>query len=378
MRIIKNLVVITLPVLIVIMFLAEIVLRNFFPVNDPFERFKNRYENPFIPSQMPAHAKYRFTSDEDLQAMDTAMNYTTNNVGFRGDSLEIPKPAGEMRIFIIGGSTTQCLYIDDAKSMNRVLQTSLRETFPGRNIKVYSAAKSGDATAEHLAMLSQRIIQMQPDMVIVFSGINDLRKSIQRYDHLHTGAIKQYSPRYLFLAATDFQMGRRMYYLFRRKEKEEERELIPLKTNYNELFRIQQQTPESDSTPYINAQPYSVNLNSIAGICLANDVPLVFVPNQSTWNSKTDTAMRTRHWLLTCGKVRYKEEYLERGLDVFNDTMRAISERKNISLFDLPKVMPGSGYYFYDDCHFNNNGSIAAGKMLAIFITPLVSTFKYK
>src|SRR6187200_2794903 len=105
MRIIKNLLVISLPVLIVIMFLVEIVLRNFFPIIDPFERFKNRYENPFIPSQMPAHANYRFTSHEGLPAMDTTMHYTTNNAGFRGDSLVIPKPAGEIRLFIIGGST---------------------------------------------------------------------------------------------------------------------------------------------------------------------------------------------------------------------------------------------------------------------------------
>jgi lysophospholipase L1-like esterase len=276
MRIIKNLLVISLPVLIVIMFLVEIVLRNFFPIIDPFERFKNRYENPFIPSQMPAHANYRFTSHEGLPAMDTTMHYTTNNAGFRGDSLVIPKPAGEIRLFIIGGSTTQCLYIDDAKSMDRVLQISLQETFPGRNIKVYSAAKSGDAAAEHIAMLSQRIIQMQPDMVIVFAGINDLRKSIQQYDHLHLGAIKQYSPRYLFLAATNFQLGRRLYYLLKRRNNEEERKTIPLETNYHELFRMQQQTPESDFTPYINAQPYSVNLNSIIGICAANDVQLVF------------------------------------------------------------------------------------------------------
>lgn len=368
MRIIKNLLFITLPVLIVIIILAEMILRKFFPVSDPFERFKNRYEHLYIPSQMPAYAKYRLTSNEQFPAMDSVMTYSTNNVGFRGDSLAMPKPADETRIFIIGGSTTQCLYIDDSVSVERVLQNSLREKIPGRNIKVYSAAKSGDATAEHLAMLSQRIIHMQPDMVIIFSGINDLRKSIQKYDHMHLGAVRQYSPKYIFLAATNYQLGRRLYYLFKRPDEEELRESIPLTTNYRELFRIQQETPESDSIPYINAQPYSLNLKSIAGICAANDVTLVFVPNQSTWDSKTDTSMRTRHWLLTCGKVRYKEEYLSAGLAIFNDTMRAIAVRKNIPVFDLPAVLPASGEYFYDDCHFNKNGSVAAGKMLAGFI----------
>ena len=378
MRIIKNLLLVTVPVLIVIIFLAELILRKFFAVEDPFFRFKNRYDQSYIPSQMPAHARYRLSSDEGLPDMDTAITYTTNNVGFRGDSLVIPKPAEETRIFIIGGSTAQCLYIDDTKSIDRVLQNELQQVFPARKIKVYSAAKSGDATAEHIAMLSQRIIHLQPDMVIVFSGVNDLRKSIQKYDHLHLDVIRQYSPAYIFLAATDYQLGRRLYYLLKRPGNEEIRESVPLQTNYKELFRIQQETPESDSIPYINAQPYSVNLSTIAGICAANQVPLVFMPNQSTWNSITDTAMKNRHWLLTCGKVRYKEQFMNIGLQIFNDTMKAVCERKNIPMFNLPEVIPPSGCYFYDDCHFNNKGSITTGKMLAAYITPLVSTIKYK
>ena len=373
MRILKNILLITLPVLVLVVILLEIMLRKFFPVDDPFARFKNKYENPYIPSQMPANVKYRFTSDEQLPAIDNVMQYTTNNVGFRGDSLVTPKPPDETRIFIIGGSTAQCLYIDDSKSLERVLQKELQQQFPGRKIKVYSAAKSGDATAEHIAMLSQRIIHMQPDVVVVFCGFNDLRKSIQRYDYMHLGAVKQYSPRYIFMAATQFQLGRRLYYLIKRPAEEDIREKIPLATNYRELFAIQQQTLESDSIPYINARPYSVNLKTIAGICSSNGVPLVLMPNQSTWNSLADTTMRNKHWLLTVGEIRYKEEYLQKGLEVFNDTMRAVAAQNNVPVFDLPKAIPPSGEYFYDDCHFNNNGAIAAARMLGAFIKPVLA-----
>jgi hypothetical protein len=83
--------------------------------------------------------------------------------------------------------------------------------------------------------------------------------------------------------------------------------------------------------------------------------------------------MKEKHWLLTVGKIRYREQYLQNGLQVFNDTMRAVAARHSVLFFDLPKVLPPSGYYFYDDCHFNNNGSITAAKMLADFITPLFS-----
>ena len=51
--------------------------------------------------------------------------FTTNNMGFRGDELTMPKPANEFRIFMVGGSTTECLYLDDSKALTRVLQNEL-------------------------------------------------------------------------------------------------------------------------------------------------------------------------------------------------------------------------------------------------------------
>lgn len=365
MGIIKNLLFISLPVLIIVIAISEFLLRWFFPVADPYDRFKHKYEISHIPSALPPHLKYRFTSNEQLPFIDSAMNFSTNNVGFRGDSLAIPKPDDELRIFIVGGSTAQCLHIDDSKSLNSIVQRSLSEKFPGRNVKVYTAARSGDGTSEHLAMLTQRIIQMQPDLIIVFAGFNDLRKSVQKYDYMHLRPQQQSGPRTIYQAVTDLQVGRRMYYLFKRTSDDELRKIIPLSTNYRELFTMQQRTPESDSLPYINAEPYAINLSAIAGACKANKIPLVFVPNQSTWNS---TSMKMQHWLLTCGKVRYREDYLEKGLRIFNDTMKAVASRNNIALFDLPARMAGTGDFFYDDCHFNNNGALEAGKMLGIFV----------
>lgn len=384
MRIIKNLLVITLPVLIVLIVLAELIMRTFFPVADPYSRFKNKVEYPFIPSQMPFNARYTLYSNEGLTGMDSVISHTTNNVGFRGDPLIIPKPLSETRIIIIGGSTAQCLYIDDAKSLNKVLQNELQESYPARNVKVYAAAKSGDASDEHLAMLTHRIAHLQPDLVILFSGINDLRKTIQRYDYLHLTPVKTYSPRNIFLAATSFQIGRRLYYLLSRPDDEATRESVPLHTNYRQLFGIQQATAMSDSIPYINTDAYGENLTSIAGICRANGVKIVFMPNQGTWNSKVDTAIGRQHWLLTCGGIRYKEEYLSAALDTFNQRMKVIANEQHINLFDLPSVMPKTSRYFYDDCHFNVNGAEEAAKKLAVYLaesnllTDSVSTFPYK
>lgn len=51
--------------------------------------------------------------------------------------------------------------------------------------------------------------------------------------------------------------------------------------------------------------------------------------------------------------------------------------RKYIPVIDLQKRL-SVGRIFSDDCQFNKNGSVAGGKILAAFITPLVYTFQYK
>ena len=66
-------------------------------------------------------------------------------------------------------------------------------------------------------MIVHRIIQLQPDMIILFAGINDLTRSVNNYDYLHyiqTGPLDRF--RQLRYLATESQIVRRFYYLFNR------------------------------------------------------------------------------------------------------------------------------------------------------------------
>lgn len=138
-------------------------------------------------------------------------------MGFRGDNLVTPNPFNEFRIFMIGGSTTECLSLDDSQSINAVLQHYLQEHVNSDiSIKVYNAGKSGDASDDHISIVAHRIVHLEPDMIIVFSGINDLTRSIYNYDYLHyVKTSRKQMPIFRFLA-TEFQIPRRLYYLMNR------------------------------------------------------------------------------------------------------------------------------------------------------------------
>ena len=154
--------------------LVEIVLR-FVPVEDPYksqklERVRNK--NSHIPSHFLPNQKYVFTSKEGLPGLDSVTQFTTNNNGFRGNQLK-DKKAGAFRIFLMGGSTTECMFMDDKKAPHTLMQNQLSDF----QVEVFNTAKAGEMTVEHLSMLVHRVTHLQPDLIVLFCGINDLKRS---------------------------------------------------------------------------------------------------------------------------------------------------------------------------------------------------------
>jgi lysophospholipase L1-like esterase len=65
----------------------------------------------------------------------------------------------------------------------------------------------------------------------------------------------------------------------------------------------------------------------------------------------------------------YREEALDQAMEAFNDAVRAVAARFDVPLFDLARLLPKSGDYFYDDVHFNPRGADTVGAMLASFVS---------
>jgi len=114
------------------LFVAEFALRKIAPVQDPYAELKvPRPEiNQYIKSEHPKNLRLVIDTEAGLPGMKGPNIFTTNNMGYRGDDLTMPKPANEFRIFMVGGSTTECVYLDDSKAITRVLQNELNKQPP--------------------------------------------------------------------------------------------------------------------------------------------------------------------------------------------------------------------------------------------------------
>jgi len=352
----------------------ELALRRIAPLQDPYAAEKTPREeiNQYIKSEHAKNLRLITEPEEGLAGLKGPSVFTVNNLGFRGDVLTIPKPANELRIFMVGGSTTECLYNDDSKAITRALQEELNKQ-PANNlaVRVYGAGKSGDASDDHVSMIVHRIVQLQPDVIIVFAGINDLTRSIGNYDYLHY--VKESPPdrfrsvRYL---ATESQIVRRFYYLFRRPSQNitQAFQEIHLRSQYREKIGLCNSLPVSESRPRVDQAAFGNNLKTIAGVTRAHGIKLILMTQQTTWNGPDNANLREWHWALCRSGTKYREDFMDEALKGLNEQTREIARQNSIPVYDLANSMPKSREFFYDDFHFNDRGAREAALGLAAVI----------
>jgi lysophospholipase L1-like esterase len=364
--------------LLVLAIASEAVLWLLFPIEDPYRLWKQGQvlEMKYIESQFQPDQQYLFYPEEELSGMGGVARFTTNNLGFRGSDIIQPKPLDECRIFMVGGSTTECVYLDDTLAVTYTLQTRLNDRrSDATEVKIYGAGKSGDRSYDHLAMISQRLVHLQPDIIIVFCGINDITAAVYDADYLHlpTGSKAQVSffdlCKYML---TEFQWPRRLYYAYKGIHRlpagDAALKTISFKSNYREKVRIRRKAPQTDQSPRLDLEPYRTNLRSIIGVAQAHGIDLVFMTQATTWNSQVDPRVENWIWGTYKNGVTYRTDLMDKAMKAYNNVMREVASENHVPVFDLALLMPKSLDFFYDDCHFNIEGARKAGDLLSAFL----------
>lgn len=126
-------------------------------------------------------------SVEEIRALETRLLYAPyvsylpnpdydghNALGYRGEEVTIPKPEGVFRIVALGGSTTYSTGTSAEESYPALLQKTLREQYGLSQVEVVNAGFIGYTSWESLATFAFRALELEPDMVIYYEGVNDL------------------------------------------------------------------------------------------------------------------------------------------------------------------------------------------------------------
>ena len=98
-----------------------------------------------------------------------------NSLGYRNDEFPLEKPDGVYRIVALGGSSTYDVAIEDnAATFTAQLEKLLKEDYGYQNVQVINAGVPGYNSWEILANLEFRVLDLNPDLVIIYEGVNDV------------------------------------------------------------------------------------------------------------------------------------------------------------------------------------------------------------
>ncbi len=137
------------------------------------ERLRLLMDARALPPDSPWEVPY-FRYKKNLRDSHSGMGQTgfsTNNFGFLGPDIVLPKDPRTFRILCIGGSTTE-----EGKrgaTYPELLEQKLRALYPGRAIEVINCGVSGMTTTRHVRRMGE-YLQLQPDLLVLYEGVNDI------------------------------------------------------------------------------------------------------------------------------------------------------------------------------------------------------------
>ncbi|MBU1627831.1 hypothetical protein KKB18_10720, partial [bacterium] len=101
------------------------------------------------------------------------IEFINNSYGFRGKEIKQPKDKNTFRIICFGDSSTYGVFVPFDDIYSTRLQKKFREHFKKTNVEVINAGVLGYTTLQIYALLDKKLKALEPDLVMVASGVND-------------------------------------------------------------------------------------------------------------------------------------------------------------------------------------------------------------
>ena len=113
---------------------------------------------------------HKQTSNLELSPYVNELRF--NSLGLRGGEISEVKNSETYRIFVVGGSTTVSAEVSEEETIPGLMQKMFDEE--GKNVEVINAGISGGTNISEGKLIEERIVNYDPDLVIMYDGWNDL------------------------------------------------------------------------------------------------------------------------------------------------------------------------------------------------------------
>ena len=281
-----------------------------------------------------------------------------NSLGYRGHEFPLKKPDGVYRIVALGGSSTYDVRIEDnAAIFTAQLEKMLKEEYGYKNVQVINAGVPGYNSWEILTNLEFRVLDLDPDLVIIYEGVNDV----------HARLVEPSAYR-------GDDLGRRQAWHAPHVALWEHSAFLRI---FSRMMNSTRQVSVDDfvSSPTYVSWPFEYRLiedNLDPEEILKENPPTYFrrnLENMIAIAKENGAKIMLSTWAYSPYLNDYAAEgYYQQGFKENNDVVKEVATDQRIPLFDFAAVMPQDAKYWADGRHSNEAGALLKAKLFAEFI----------
>lgn len=289
-----------------------------------------------------------------------SVNFRIDPDGFIQPSARHVAP--DLTIGFMGGSTTECIYVDELKRFPHGVAIQLEEQY-GIKVNSFNGGGSGNNSLHSINKIVNILAPKRPDLIFFMHNINDLvtltflgtywsdaeRGNLTYTDvNLSLGYFK-----YLVKRSAQFRVPG--YYTLAKRVKDR---VITLRDD--EFSRHQKNFDANIAREEALLQAFKTNLKLFVSVSRAlGSTPVLMT--QANRIENDDPFVRSQYQALRPGQDydQWAKLYAK-----FNETIRTVSKEEAVPLVDLARRVPPSREYLFDAVHFNDNGSELAASVI--------------
>lgn len=357
-------VIVNFLITIISVFCLEIFLNYYFTKHNPnkVRNIRLKEHKPNLDQQVTLYKQYldrvkSYNKKPILENIDYRLR--TDNQGYIIGNDDLSKKYESVEAIFYGGSTTECLYVNESKRFPYLVQKKLNDSL-NLNLKFLNAGVSGKSSMESSFDFLSKGVPLKPKYVFFMHNINDLALLIKSGSYwdapITRSIIVENNSNNSFVQSAFpnsikfFKQIKNIIFSNLVQEVDEWSNFANVKNNITD-DEILSQFRNSINNFISIASNYSIEviLMTQANRFSPSDTLIYENTNYSDRNINIDRMMKL-----------YEE---------FNNTIREISYEKNIQLIDLDSLVLPKNKFIYDEVHLNSEGSEFVSKIIIDFLT---------
>jgi hypothetical protein len=319
-----------------------------------------------------------------MPGLPSTARFRINSQGLRGREFG---PDTDYRILVMGGSTVECMYIDDENAWPAIVGAALPRTSEGRSAWIGAAGRSGMNSRDHVPQFKYLTAQYpRIDTVLLLVGINDVVVTLIRGDHYVlpppvtdpeaeqrqiTRAFMTWPGKLRDQARRgDPWYARTALYQFARRLRNAGtlsigtsaygQQYSAWRLNRKRAGRMLDDLPDLEAPLF----EFQRNLEAIADLAVLRGIRLVLLTQPVLWRDDLSVEEQDLLWLggvgkdfeNTPGNPHYTVRALAEAMRRFNDATIDMASKRGLGCIDLGARIQRTPAMFLDDTHFTLMG----------------------